>query len=106
MPFRTAAWFGTLAIAALGLFLGYLWSPGQQVRRHSDRLLAAIEHHHWEKFSGFIATDYRDQWSEDRNLVLERTREIFAYAGAVHLRYAPAKVRTGDGRGWWRARIM
>src|ERR1700682_4598613 len=99
--------YGGLAVALLiGLFLLWLWQPEHQIRSHSENLLHAIEKEKWTTFAGFIGNDYRDQWGNDRALVLERTREVFRYVPNAHISAANSNARVNNGRGYWQAKIM
>lgn len=100
--------YGGLAIALLiGLFLMWLWRSEHQVKRHSENLLRAVEKKDWTRFAEFIGSDYEDQWSNDRALVLERTRELFRYLRSVQLNADFAMVWVDDkGDGYWQSKIM
>lgn len=108
-PMRTwfrEGFYGGLSIALLiALFLTWLWQPGHQVRRHSENLLHAIEKKDWTRFTGFIGSDYQDQWGNDRTLVLERTREVFRYLRKVRIDAVGANVQFDHGSAYWRAKI-
>ena len=99
--------YGGLSLALLiGLFLLWLWRPEHQVTLHSDHLLSAIEHKNWSRFASFLDSDYKDQWGNDRSLVLERTREVFGYVRDVHIIKKSPQVRTAGATGYWRAEIV
>jgi hypothetical protein len=77
--FRSGVYTGLSVILLVGLFLLWLWRPERQVERHTDNFLRAVERNDWTRMADFIATDYQDQWGNDRALVLARTRELFRY---------------------------
>ena len=106
MPIRSYIYIGVIAASALGLYLLRLWQPEQQVTRHSEHLIAALADKNWDKFGGFIADDYSDQWQNDRAAVLQRTREIFGYLREVRISAAAPQVRVEGGRGYWTANIL
>lgn len=98
--------YGGLSLALIiALFLIWLWRPEHQVRRHSENLLHAIAKKDWARFTGFIGSDYQDQWGNDRNLVLERTREVFRYLRNVRIDAVGANVQIDKPTAYWRARI-
>ena len=51
-----------------------LWSATNQVRLHSEHLLRQIENRKWAAAAEFVAADYRDDWGDDRALLLQRLR--------------------------------
>jgi len=95
-----------IAGLAVGLYLARLWQPEEQVNKHSEHLIAALTAKNWNKFGGFIANDYHDQWDNDRTAVLQRTREIFRYLRDAKMAAVAASVQTDGRRGYWRATIM
>ena len=106
MPIRSYIYIGAIGASALGLYLLRLWQPEQQVTRHSEHLIAALADKNWDKFGGFIADDYSDQWQNDRTAVLQRTREIFGYLREVRISAVAPPVRVEGSRGYWTANIL
>jgi hypothetical protein len=99
--------YGGLGLALLiGLFLIWLWQPERQVSRHSENFLRTIEKRNWTGVADFIATDYQDQWGDDRTRVLERMREVFRYLRRVRIDPNNAAVRVDSQRGYWNAKIV
>ena len=99
--------YGGLSVALLiGLFFLWLWQPERQIRSHSEHLLRALEKKNWTAFASFIGNDYRDQWGNDRALVLERTREVFRYLQNTRLSAANPKAWANNGHGYWQAKII
>jgi len=95
-----------LAVAVLiGLYLVWLWQPERQVRRHAETLFHAIEHKEWEAVADVIATDYQDQWGEDRLRVLERLREGFRYVRGLRIIAFHPSVRVENERVVWSGKI-
>ena len=98
--------YGGLAIAlCLGLWLIWLWQPERQVKRHTENFFHAIEHKNWEAASDFIATDYQDQWGDDRVRVLERLREGFRYVRGPRITASNPNVEIESPRAVWRGKI-
>ena len=98
--------YGGLAIAlCLGLWLIWLWQPERQVKRHTENFFHAIEHKNWEATADFIATDYQDQWGDDRIRVLERLREGFRYVRGPRIIASNPSVQVETQRAVWSGKI-
>ena len=78
--FRTGLFFGIFAALAIALYCFWLWEGERQVARHTENLFRRIEQKKWSGLANLIADDYRDQWNNDRGLLLERMRLVL---GAV-----------------------
>jgi hypothetical protein len=99
--------YGGLAVAVcVGLFLLWLWRPERQVKRHTENFLHAIERKDWTAAGNFIATDYHDQWGDDRARVLDRMREGFRYVRGVRINASNPMVRIENRRAIWSGKIM
>jgi hypothetical protein len=98
--------YGGLAVAVcVGLFLLWLWRPERQVKRHTENFLRAIEHKDWTGTGGFIASDYHDQWGNDRGRVLERMHDGFRYVRSLSITAFNVSVRVENRRAQWLGRI-
>jgi hypothetical protein len=98
--------YGGLGVALfMGLLLVWLWQPERQVRRHSSNLLRAVQQKNWARAANFIGSDYRDQWGDDRMLVLERMREVFRYLRSVRIETTEPSVRLDSRSGFWSAKL-
>lgn len=105
MSFRTGFYAGLVIAVIWGIYLARLWQGQRQVELHSIHLLAAVEKHDWKAVGEFVGSDYRDQWGNDRALLLERLREVFRALPNARIEFNVVSVRTGKGRGSWTARI-
>jgi hypothetical protein len=105
MSFRTGFYAGLVLAVIWGIYLARLWQGQRQVELHNVHLLAAIEKHNWKAVDEFVGTDYRDQWGNDRALLLERLREVFRALPNARIESRDVSVQTSDGRGSWTARI-
>lgn len=99
--FRYAFWTGLLVALFIGAFLLRLWQPERQVQLHSEHLLRAFAAKDWKRVADFIAPDYRDQWNNDRERLLERAREVFGYMRNVHFDASDVSIQNNH----WQARI-
>jgi hypothetical protein len=105
MSFRTGFYAGMIVALIWGLYLARLWQGQRQVELHSVRLLAAVEKHDWKTVGEFVGGDYRDQWGNDRALLLERLREVFRALPNSRIESKVVSVQASDGRGSWTAGI-
>ena len=105
MSFRTGFYAGLIVAVIWGIYLVRLWQGQRQVELHSVHLLAQIEKHNWKVVGEFVGSDYRDQWGNDRALLLERLREVFRALPNARVESKVVSVQTRNGRGSWIARI-
>jgi hypothetical protein len=105
MSFRTGFYAGLVVAVIWGIYLARLWQGQRQVELHSIHLLAEIEKHNWKAVGEFVGSDYRDQWGNDRALLLERLREVFRALPNARIESKVVSVQTGNGRGSWTARV-
>jgi len=99
--------YGGLALAVcVGLYLLWLWRPERQVQLHTKNFLHAIEHRNWEAVSGFIGTDYQDQWGDDRARVLERMREGLRWVRGSRIIPSNMSVNAEGRRAVWIGKIV
>lgn len=82
MNFKHAA-IGTATLAALALWLAWLWQPERQLRLHSATFIKSVEHRNWSKVAALLSDSYADRWGHDKAFVLSGTRE--ALGGFVFL---------------------
>jgi ketosteroid isomerase-like protein len=94
------------AALALAVWLLVLWQPVRQVRRHTERLLAAVEGKDWKRFAEFMADDYSDQWGHDKTAVVERSREVFAQFFLIETGAHDLAVEESDGIGTAHAHLV
>jgi len=103
--FRSGFYVGLGLALAVGLYLCRLWSAEHQVQLHTQHLIQSLEGRNWTKFNFFLADEYKDQWGQDRTLVLQRSRALFGYLRGVRIVAAGAEVHAGGRAGFWRAKI-
>ena len=105
ISFRGGFYSGLVAALLVGLFLIWLWRPERQVRRHTENFFHAIEHKNWAGAADFIASDYHDQWDNDRARVLERMHEGFRYVRGIRVSAFSVTARVERRRAEWTGRI-
>jgi len=103
--FRRSFVAGLLVAIALGLWLAHLWSAENQVRLHSEHLLARIEKRNWSAAADMIAPDYRDDWGDDRALLVERLRLTLRFFTRLTITSDDPRVDVGSASGTWSARV-
>ncbi len=96
-----------IAVAALAcaVRLLWLWQPEQQVRRHTEKLIAAVEDKDWKRLAEITADDYSDRWGHDKNAVVARSREVFSQFFAIEIEASGLVVAESDGVGTASARL-
>jgi hypothetical protein len=105
ISFRNGVYAGLIIALIVGLYLIRLWQAERQIQLHSEHLLVQIEKKNWKRAAEFIASDYQDQWGQDRVLVLERLRQVFRAQANARIERGEPIVRTDRGRGHWIAKI-
>ncbi|MFN2540571.1 MAG: hypothetical protein ABR514_00175 [Chthoniobacterales bacterium] len=103
--FREGFYTGLTVALLAGLFLLWLWRPERQIRYHSEHLLRAVEHKNWTRAGDFVATDYQDQWGNDRTRLLDRSREVLRYLRGLRIEASNVAVKIDNHRGYWTAQI-
>lgn len=105
VSFRNGVYGGLLFAAIISLWLWQLWQPARQVELHSEHLLLAAQSKNWNALGEFLDPAYRDQWNQDRSLVLTRLREVFRFARNLRVTAGSPLVVASNGEGNWTARI-
>jgi hypothetical protein len=103
--FRVSSYFALGLSVVVGLFLIWLWQPERQVSHHTENLLRKIERKDWTGVGDFLASDYADQWGNDRTLVLARMREGLGYLRTMRINVLQPVVNVDKRYGVWRAKI-
>jgi hypothetical protein len=103
--FRFGFYLGLALAIAVGLYLARLWSAERQVQLHTQHLVQSLEGRNWTKFTSFLADEYKDQWGQDRPLVLQRSRALFGYLRGIRIVSTGAQVQAGRRAGFWRGKI-
>jgi len=105
MSFRAGFYAGLVVAVIWGFYLAWLWQGQRQIELHNLHLLAELEKHNWKAVGQFIGSDYRDQWGNDRALLLERLGEVFRALPNAQIESKVVSVQISNGRGFWIARI-
>ncbi|MBV9617663.1 MAG: hypothetical protein JO201_00490 [Verrucomicrobia bacterium] len=105
VSFRNGFFVGLIFATIFALWLWQLWQPTRQVELHSGHLIAAVQSKNWEALGGFLDQSYRDQWNQDRPVVLSRLREVLRFARNLRITTTSAKTIATTAEGDWSARI-
>jgi hypothetical protein len=105
MTFRDGFTGGALLAFALGIYLVWLWQPEHQLRLHSAHLLRKIENRDWSGIENAIAPEYRDDWGDDRERLLERLREVRRFTRNMTIRALAPDISSAGRDGKWTAKV-
>ncbi|PYK31793.1 MAG: hypothetical protein DME57_02330 [Verrucomicrobia bacterium] len=103
--FRAGLFVGIAAAVAIALYCAWLWQGERQVARQTQKLFHAIEAKNWSAVGDFIADDYRDQWNQDRALVLERMRMVLGFGRKFQINAADVDCKIDNAVGVWRGKV-
>lgn len=99
--FRQGFIGGAAVAFAIGVYLFWLWQPEHQVELHTEHFLRNIERHDFADIEDAVANDYQDDWSDNRERLLERMREILRFTRNMRINaVAPAISVEGRDASW------
>jgi hypothetical protein len=104
--FRIGFFVGIAAALAIGVYCYQLWQQEHQVLRHTQNLFRRIEEKNWSAVAEMIASDYQDQWNDDRAFVLERIRLVSSYSKHFRINARDVDCKIDNGAGVWRGKIQ
>lgn len=105
VSFKNGFYAGLLAAFILGIWLVQLWNPENQVRLHSEHLLARVEARSFSGVGDFVAANYRDDWGDDRSQLVMRLRIVSRLLTSLTITASDVQTQTTGATGTWRARI-
>jgi hypothetical protein len=103
--FRDGFFLGAGFAILAGLYFAWLWQPQRQVRLHTDHLLRKIDIRNWNGLAADLSPDYRDDWNDDRALLLARLRELLSERGKIDIIAHDADIRVEGRDAVFRAKI-
>src|SRR5256885_3933603 len=106
IDFRIGFFVGIAAALAIGVYCYELWQQERQVLRHGENLFHRIEDKDWSAVAEMIATDYEDQWNNDRARVLERIRLVSSYGRHFRINATDIECKIDNGIGAWRGKVQ
>ncbi|MBA3963199.1 MAG: hypothetical protein H0X40_15045 [Chthoniobacterales bacterium] len=104
--FRYGFYAGLLCAFVFGIYLFLLWGAESQVRLHAEHLLHQVERRAWSNVGGFVAADYRDDWGDDREKLLNRLRTVGRYFFSLTITASEARTQISPAAATWQARIQ
>ncbi|HEX3817370.1 MAG TPA: hypothetical protein VHW03_03680 [Chthoniobacterales bacterium] len=105
VSFKNGFYAGLLAAFILGIWLVQLWNPENQVRLHSENLLARVEARSLSGAGDFVAANYRDDWGDDRAQMVTRLRLISRLVNSLTISADDVQTQVAGPTGTWRARL-
>ena len=105
LTFRFGFYAGLLLAFILGIYLFMLWGAENQVRLHAKHLLHQVERRDWSNVGEFVAADYRDDWGDDREKLLNRLRVVGRYFFSLTITELEARAEVEGARATWQARL-
>ncbi len=103
--FRNSFWAGLLVAFVVGIWLVNLWDAENQVRLHTRHLLHQVERRSWSTVEDFVATDYRDEWGDDRAQLLNRLRVVGRFLFDLTITSSDERIRVKTPTATWSGRI-
>ncbi len=97
---------GLLVAFIVGLWLTQLWGAEKQVRLHSEHLLREVQNRNWSAVENFLASDYRDDWGDDRARLLQRLRRVSQFLFSLTITTSDAKTQVALPQAAWSARLQ
>jgi hypothetical protein len=105
LNFRDGFFLGAGLSILLGLYFAWLWQPERQVRLHTAHLLHKIDIKNWNDVAADLSPDYRDDWNNDRALLLARLRQLLSGRGKIDILAHDADIRIEGRDAVFRAKI-
>jgi hypothetical protein len=93
---------GALLAVIVAIYLFRLWQPEHQIELYTAHLLKKIEARDFARIENMVASDFVDDWGDDRERLLARLREVLRLTRNLEIA-APVpnvSVQGRDGK-WW-----
>jgi hypothetical protein len=87
------------AVVVLAAFVGWLWQPDQQIRKHQKHLIAAAEKGKMMRVREFLSDDYADPWNKSAEQAIARLEIIVRNFFALTIREGRVGLETEGNRG-------
>jgi hypothetical protein len=105
LSFRDGFFVGTAVALIGGFYAVWLWQPDRQVQLHTKNLIHQIENRDWPTVRNSLAADYRDDWDNDRERLIERLREVLHYARNIRITWVDPHTRIEGRNAFWIANV-
>jgi hypothetical protein len=105
ITFRDGFFVGAgLAIVA-GIYFAWLWQAEHQMRLRTAHLFRNIDLKNWNAVAADVSPDYRDDWNNDRGILIARLRELLSGRGRIEIVAADFDLHMERSVGFFRAKI-
>ena len=104
--FKNSFVAGAIAALLFGLWLAHLWGSENQVRLHTEHFLSQIEKRDWAGAGEFLAANYRDDWGDDRQLVINRLRFGLRFFNTLTITAKETRIQVEESGAIWSARVQ
>jgi hypothetical protein len=105
ITFRDGFFVGASFAIVAGIYFTWLWQAEHQVRLHTAHLFHKIDIRNWNAVAAEISPDYRDDWSNDRALLIARLRELLSERGKIEIIAHDSDLHIEQRDGFFRAKI-
>lgn len=104
--FRYSFYAGLILALIIGVCLTRLWGAENQVRLHSEHFLDQIEERDWAGAGEFLAANYRDDWGDDRQLMINRLRFGLRFFNTLTITTKETRIQVEESGAIWSARVQ
>jgi hypothetical protein len=104
--FRYSFYAGPILALIVGVWLTRLWGTENQVRLHTEHLLRQIEERKWAGAGEFLAANYRDDWGDDRQLMISRLRVGLRFFNTLTITAKETRIQVEESGAIWSARLQ
>lgn len=104
--FRYSFYAGLILALIIGVYLTRLWGAENQVRLHTEHFLSQIEERDWAGAGEFLAANYRDDWGDDRQLMINRLRFGLRFFNTLTITAKEMRIQVEESGAIWSARVQ
>ncbi len=105
ITFRDGFFVGAGLTIAAGIYFAWLWQAEHQVQLHTAHLFRNIDIKNWNAVAADISLDYRDDWNNDRAILIARLRELLGDRGKIEIIAHDSDLHIEQRDGFFRAKI-
>ena len=103
--FRYGFYGGLILAVTIGIWLARLWGTENQVRLHTEHFLQRIEERDWAGAGNHLAINYRDDWGDDRQLMINRLRLGLRFFSSLGITPKNPQIHLEASAASWKGRI-
>ena len=105
LTFRDGFVAGACLAIIAAIYFAWFWQAQHQVRLHTIHLFRNIEVRNWSAVAADVSLDYRDDWNNDRALLIARLRELLSNRGQLQIMARDSDLRIEQRDVFFRAKI-